>query len=437
MLAHLNKENAVLEAPYGGKASLKTPGPGKMNSKTPFKIPLNDENGVGTLHPKTGKKNLFSGHDASQFVTPVGPRRPALAGKTTNVKTRNLVPPGEQTGKKGALGSAVRPARTRVSLSEQTKPVVNPEDEVPEIEYMPPAPKDIPWIPDDLEEFDIEDLKKTYMKGCHRTYLADLDEDGKSAVTRHTEELYRKGRAELDAETSELMDEIKGLAPKRSLKPKTSALGSGPINVPKTRIGTSSRTVKGTKETKRPTTSAGTVRPTSRPASRGASTLDSRRAASALAKRPSSRPASSASTRTVDSKAVPRGHSRSASTSTIPPNKKTLFGRGGPKEPSIPPHSRSKNISISAHQAASKNSIGYTNGRQVGKKVVKELRPKPQKETALEAIERILAQDEATLGPIDAPLDMIVYDDPLEEDDIVLDIPEPLMDDEFFMSIPE
>lgn len=296
---------------------------------------------------------------------------------------------------------------------------------------------DIPWAPDDLDEFDIEDLKNTYMRDCHRTYLADLDEEGKSAVTRHTEELYRKGRAELDAETEELMDEIKGRAPIRNLKPKASTVSSSSINVPKTRIGASNGTVRGSREIKRPATSTATARPTSRPVSRGASTLDSRRAASALAKRPSSRPTSSASVRHVESKVIPKGHSRSVSTSVVPPNKKFSSGRA-PKESSIRSHARSKSISTTAHEAASRNSIGYTTGRQVGKVVVKELDVKPQKETALEAIERIIAEDEATFGPIDAPLDTIVYDDPPEEDEIVLDIPESLIDDEeFFMPIPE
>lgn len=65
-----NKENAVLHAPGHGKANPKTPGPAKMAAKTPFKIPLNDEN--TTLLAKTGKKTAFVGRDLPQFVTPVG-----------------------------------------------------------------------------------------------------------------------------------------------------------------------------------------------------------------------------------------------------------------------------------------------------------------------------------------------------------------------------
>lgn len=69
----LSKENVVLDA---GKANPKTPGPAKLASKTPFKIPLNDENGLAA-HPKTGKKAIFF-QDPSKFVTPIGeyPNKP-------------------------------------------------------------------------------------------------------------------------------------------------------------------------------------------------------------------------------------------------------------------------------------------------------------------------------------------------------------------------
>ena len=73
-----NKENAVLHAPGHGKANPKTPGPGKMvAAKTPFKIPLNDEN--TTVLPKTGRRTLFAGKDPSQFVTPVGENQPTIS----------------------------------------------------------------------------------------------------------------------------------------------------------------------------------------------------------------------------------------------------------------------------------------------------------------------------------------------------------------------
>jgi hypothetical protein len=67
-----NKENLVLQAPITSKANPKTPAPGKSSLKTPFKVPLNDENVIGVVNLKTGKKGFLAGRDASSFITPVG-----------------------------------------------------------------------------------------------------------------------------------------------------------------------------------------------------------------------------------------------------------------------------------------------------------------------------------------------------------------------------
>jgi len=153
-----NKENIVLHAPQPGKANPKTPAPGKMATKTPFKIPLDDEN--STVLPKTGKKGIFAGKDPSQFVTPVGedinaqslqltalthlisgPRRQALAGKTTNIKARGLAPSFQQGKTEKKQDSAVKPQRSQLVISEQAEAAVHDEtDDVPEIEYMAPVP---------------------------------------------------------------------------------------------------------------------------------------------------------------------------------------------------------------------------------------------------------------------------------------------------------
>jgi len=63
-----NKENDVLHVPHLGKVNTKTPGPSKLHLRTPYKVPLNDENIAG----KTSKKTLFVGKDSSLFVTPIG-----------------------------------------------------------------------------------------------------------------------------------------------------------------------------------------------------------------------------------------------------------------------------------------------------------------------------------------------------------------------------
>jgi hypothetical protein len=84
MLAQ-NKENVVLQAPQAGKVNPKTPGPSRLAAKTPFRIPLNDENGTGTVMLKTGKKNLFAGKDPALFVTPVGERIHWCCLTTSNI----------------------------------------------------------------------------------------------------------------------------------------------------------------------------------------------------------------------------------------------------------------------------------------------------------------------------------------------------------------
>jgi hypothetical protein len=156
MLAHNNQENAVLAPPTGGKV-FQTPAPGKMGA--PFKIPLNDENGGSALHPKTGKKpSIFAGRDPSAFITPVGsctptrtretyltcspgPRRQALTGKTTNLKTRSFAPSAELGKEKGFL----KPQNTKLSIYQTAETAAN--DDVPEIEYMPPGPHGSSYIP--------------------------------------------------------------------------------------------------------------------------------------------------------------------------------------------------------------------------------------------------------------------------------------------------
>jgi hypothetical protein len=65
-----------------------------------------------------------------------------LTGKTTNAKAKPEAPTPLEGGKsQKKQQGAVRPARHRISISEQVKPVLKDEDDVPEIEYMPPAPE--------------------------------------------------------------------------------------------------------------------------------------------------------------------------------------------------------------------------------------------------------------------------------------------------------
>jgi hypothetical protein len=116
--------------------------PGNKAPKTPFKVPLNDENSQfngGKTLLKTNGKGLDK---ISAFVTPAGPRnRTALGNKTTNAKTNVFKTPGN----KNAEPSPLKPQRTgsprlrRAKLKVLKPEVVEPEsEEEVDIEYMPP-----------------------------------------------------------------------------------------------------------------------------------------------------------------------------------------------------------------------------------------------------------------------------------------------------------
>ncbi|KAF8538520.1 hypothetical protein BDD12DRAFT_806052 [Trichophaea hybrida] len=431
------KENFVLHAPQAGKAHPKTPAPGKMATKTPFKIPLNDEN--TTALPKTGKKTLFVGRDPSQFTTPAGPRRQALAGKTTNVKARGLAPSVQQGKVEKKQDNAVKPQRTQLVISEQAEVAVHETDEVPEIEYMAPVPPELPFVPEGIEkEPDYEWMKKNYMKGCFRTYLADVDEDGKSELQRRMEENLRMLEAELDAESEEAICIAKGIrkpkatitkvsVPARDTKTRrtegkkasevkrSTSRSRQPSNARPAPSRPNSRPTSAASVTRPTSSSASITRPTSSSQRRAASTLDSRKAAEAL----SQRPTSSASNTRPESKLA--RHSRSGST-TVETSKRPLsFSRS---------HSRSGSVPSAV---VTKSTVGYTAGREVRDNVKKTV-SKAKFESALDAIERIQREDEEA----DAAMSLILIPED-DEDDVVVELPSPLIEDEeeFFMTMPE
>lgn len=126
--------------------------PGNKAPKTPFKIPLNDENtynagksglktnGKGFDKTVTKKGPVF---DKNAFITPAGPRnRPALGIKTTNAKANFFKTPGNQNAEKSPqktqkTGSPrLRRPKLKVLNNEVAK--VEQDDEEAEIEFMPP-----------------------------------------------------------------------------------------------------------------------------------------------------------------------------------------------------------------------------------------------------------------------------------------------------------
>ncbi|KAK6536057.1 hypothetical protein TWF281_000303 [Arthrobotrys megalospora] len=160
MLTTRDRENRVnaLQGAKGGFS--KTPG-GK-----------HDENEVAAMN--LGGKSGFK-VQADAFKTPLGPRgRVPLGGKDTNVKAKTTITFNDplQTNKpeKTTPSSTKKRYRrhTRLSIT-QAKEVAEEEDEFPEIEYMPPAPKELPDIPEDYVRIDMGKIKQNLFKDVHST----------------------------------------------------------------------------------------------------------------------------------------------------------------------------------------------------------------------------------------------------------------------------
>lgn len=170
MLAIRDQENLTYTQQAAGAAKSLNQGtrqlppktPSNKAPKTPFKLPLKDENGNGGLgagkdglrtaarnneNALAGKKGGFSGPNA--FVTPVAPKNRAPLGmKTTNAKTKAFQTPApiKESGReeKNQKSVSARKAKPRVSHAEMTKLDMLGDHEALEerdVEYMPPNPK--------------------------------------------------------------------------------------------------------------------------------------------------------------------------------------------------------------------------------------------------------------------------------------------------------
>ncbi|TKA46701.1 hypothetical protein B0A55_12916 [Friedmanniomyces simplex] len=165
--ARNHNENAIYEQQTAAAAKPLNQGvkglapktPGNKAPKTPFKVPLNDEN-AAFRNVKTGGKakdgGLFAQGkggkvDQSAFVTPAGPRtRAPLGNKTTNAKATLLQTPAGTTSKPSAnkpTSPHLRRGKVKIHTAE-SDPLEN-ADEEREIEYMPPREVPLPDNPDD------------------------------------------------------------------------------------------------------------------------------------------------------------------------------------------------------------------------------------------------------------------------------------------------
>ena len=193
----------------------KTPGP--KSSKVSF-----DENAVQT-HAKTVLKGGPSNHIALggskiavPLVTPAATKnRLPLGAKTTNAKAKPFTTPTLQTkaADKAKSNSATRRQSLKISQTQPVKIDVLQvsEDDVPDVEYMPPRAKDIPDIPEELENG--INLSMFENGGMQRDLLSHMQHsigfDGKSMAEHQREReqiLHEIGEARDIALTEYRMD---------------------------------------------------------------------------------------------------------------------------------------------------------------------------------------------------------------------------------------
>ncbi|KAJ5915499.1 hypothetical protein N7466_011432 [Penicillium verhagenii] len=157
MLALRDQENLVNTHQTTAANKPLNQGSKPLAPKTPGKkVRLNDENNTIGFGKQTVKGNGKLGKDA--FVTPMDTKnRAPLGNKTTNLKAKGLQTPAP-------FGGTLKPERTNRRASSQKVKKAAPvtqqsqtkvhldvaQDDVADIEYMPPKPRDLPDIPDDI-----------------------------------------------------------------------------------------------------------------------------------------------------------------------------------------------------------------------------------------------------------------------------------------------
>lgn len=366
-LVHGHHQAAAAKPLNQSTRSLQPKTPGAKYPKTPLKIPLNDENAPAGFGGKSVKGKGLEGltvkkgatFDKNAFVTPMGTRLPSpnvnrifnlteagprtrapLGMKTTNAKAKAFQTPSgpapaqdkdlDKTAPKQQT-SARRPKK--LIHADSVKLEVH-GDESPladrDVEYCPPRPADLPYestdFPDNCLDYSV--LKPgNLMKGIHKNYRQQVDENGMSRMEREADEAYQRSATKTDEQILKMMDEEWTVG-----------------DVPET-----FRHIRNKKPTILPDTKPSVRRPLTdvkKPIiqSRGPGTLTSRNAASAL----------------------------SASLKPVPLQQKAVIKKPAPKPsflsrpkptpiPSVP--SNASTMRAAAASAASRSTIGYTKGR--------------------------------------------------------------------------
>ncbi|KAL8363287.1 hypothetical protein RB601_009183 [Gaeumannomyces tritici] len=204
--------------------------PGALYPKTPLKVPLNDENtttvfGKGMLgnQSKHGNENIRTvGKGKAVLATPLEPRtgRAPLGNKTTNAKARTGQLQGvksivKEFEKSQAPGTVSRQPRARSPKTESAKLEIHTDATdplaVPEIEYAPPKPRDLPYESDVFPDgvLTLDGLKpENRLKGFYNYYHNPVDANGVSRKERQFAEAQKKALEEAEARIRKDLDEF-------------------------------------------------------------------------------------------------------------------------------------------------------------------------------------------------------------------------------------
>ncbi|KAI0547315.1 hypothetical protein F4679DRAFT_372414 [Xylaria curta] len=252
-LAASHQHGAALKQQQGQTSRQLAPKtPGAKYSKTPMRVPLNDENGARAM--------TFKGGDKANFATPMTQRARAVLGdKTTNAKAKGLQPVNVKSAVRDIeqsqvkLQNTVRPKQREPHVETQ-KLQVHAEETDPlsedEIEYCPPKPKDLPYesdvFPDGVLTF--EALKpENKMKGYYQYYFNPIGEDGLSQRDRQLQEETRKAIKEGERLIKEDLDNFEWSAKAElasDIKPVKKAPTASKLPAPRRALSTvRSRTV--------------------------------------------------------------------------------------------------------------------------------------------------------------------------------------------------
>lgn len=240
-LTYAHQTNAASKILNQGIRTLQSKDPGPGAPKTPFKTSLNDENDPAAFATQQkGFKTAAKGNgdliqtkkngklDNNAFITPMGGRgrfsipikadqcsgprtRAPLGMKTTNAKARAFQTPApgqptvkpEKTVKKASTTRRSVKSKIRIAPSEPVESDIlskDPDSDVPDIEYCPPAPIDLPDPPEDITYDDNFPYLRgnNLFSGYADVYDIPRDEHGVSLQERKDEEAHAKILQEME-----------------------------------------------------------------------------------------------------------------------------------------------------------------------------------------------------------------------------------------------